>query len=250
MLELAASGARVLALRSVEYARNHGVKIHVRSSFNESEGTWVDQGGGHGTGDHLGRRPRHERGEGDDPRACPTGRASPGARSAPLAEAGINIGEIVQNTSIDGLADISFTLPENELERAEPILEQLAEAIGAEGFTSERDIAKVSVIGAGMKSNPGVAAAIFEALADAEDQHRDHLDLVDPRLLRRPGRRLRPRRNVIHERLKLADVFYEDGADGRPAAYTVRAQPPCARGPRAAGAEVGCRPRRRAACRP
>ena len=85
----------------------------------------------------------------------------------PLAEAGINVDMIVQNTSVDGHADISFTLPENELARAEPILARLSEEIGAEGFSSERDVARISVVGAGMRTNPRVAAAIFEALADA-----------------------------------------------------------------------------------
>ncbi len=212
MLELAASGARVLALRSVEYARNHGVKIHVRSSFNESEGTWVIKeeemeqaiisGVAHDTSEAKVTI-----------RRVPDRPGVAGRTFRPLAEAGINIGEIVQNTSIDGLADISFTLPENELERAEPILEQLAEAIGAEGFTSERDIAKVSVIGAGMKSNPGVAAAIFEALADADI----NIEIISTSSIRVscvvPAADCDRAVNVIHERLKLADVFYEDGVD-------------------------------------
>jgi aspartate kinase len=212
MLELAASGARVLALRSVEYARNHGIKIHVRSSFNDSEGTWVIKeeemeqaiisGVAHDTSEAKVTI-----------RRVPDRPGVAGRTFRPLAEAGINIGEIVQNTSIDGLADISFTLPENELERAEPILEQLAEAIGAEGFTSERDIAKVSVIGAGMRSNPGVAAAIFEALADADI----NIEIISTSSIRVscvvPAPDCDRAVNVIHERLKLADVFYEDGAD-------------------------------------
>ena len=212
MLELAASGARVLALRSVEYARNHGVKIHVRSSFNESEGTWVIKeeemeqaiisGVAHDTSEAKVTI-----------RRVPDRPGVAGRTFRPLAEAGINIGEIVQNTSVDGLADISFTLPENELERAEPILEQLAEVIGAEGFTSERDIAKVSVIGAGMRSNPGVAAAIFEALADADI----NIEIISTSSIRVscvvPAADCDRAVNVIHERLKLADVFYEDAID-------------------------------------
>jgi aspartate kinase len=127
----------------------------------------------------------------------------------PLASAGINIGEIVQNTSHEGLADISFTLPENELDRAEPILEQLSREIGAEGFSSERDIAKVSVVGAGMRSNPGVAAAIFEALADAGV----NIEIISTSSIRVscvvPAADCERAVNVIHERLKLEDVLYE-----------------------------------------
>ena len=109
----------------------------------------------------------------------------------PLADAGINIGKIVQNTSVDGHADISFTLPENELDarRADP--RAPLREIGAEGFTSERDIAKMSVVGAGMKSEPGRRGRDLRGARRRRDQHRDHLDLVDPRLLRRAGRRLR-----------------------------------------------------------
>jgi aspartate kinase len=130
----------------------------------------------------------------------------------PLAEAGINIGEIVQNTSTEGLADISFTLPENELERAEPILEELSRDIGAEGFTCEREIAKVTVVGAGMKSNPGVAAAIFEALADAGI----NIEIISTSSIRVscvvPSADADRAVNVIHERLRLAEDVVYDGA--------------------------------------
>ncbi len=204
MLDLAASGARVLALRSVEYARNHGVKIHVRSSFNESEGTWVIKeedmeqaiisGVAHDTSEAKVTI-----------RRVPDRPGVAGRTFRPLAEAGINIGEIVQNTSVDGHADISFTLPENELQSAEPILERLSEEIGAEGFTSERDIAKVSVVGAGMKTNPGVAAAIFESLAEAGI----NIEIISTSSIRVscvvPAADCERAVNVIHERLKLAD---------------------------------------------
>ena len=126
MLDLAASGARVLALRSVEYARNHGVKIHVRSSFNDSEGTWIVKeedmleqaiisGIAHDT----------ERGEGDDPARARPARASPAARSGRSPTPGSTSTRSSRTRRVDGQADISFTLPENELERAEPILAQL-----------------------------------------------------------------------------------------------------------------------------
>ncbi len=209
MLDLAAAGARVLALRAVEYARNHDVKIHVRSSFNDTEGTWVIKeedmeqaiisGVAHDTSEAKVTI-----------RRVPDRPGVAGRTFRPLAEAGINIGEIVQNTSIDGLADISFTLPETELERAEPILEELSAEIGAEGFTSERDIAKVSVVGAGMKSHPGVAAAIFESLAEAGI----NIEIISTSSIRVscvvPAADCERAVNVIHERLKLADdVFFE-----------------------------------------
>jgi aspartate kinase len=215
MLDLAASGARVLALRSVEYARNHGVKIHVRSSFNDSEGTWIVK-----EEDMLEQAIisgiAHDTSEAKVTiRRVPDRPGVAGRTFRPLASAGINIGEIVQNTSHEGLADISFTLPENELDRAEPILEQLSREIGAEGFSSERDIAKVSVVGAGMRSNPGVAAAIFEALADAGV----NIEIISTSSIRVscvvPAADCERAVNVIHERLKLEDVLYEasDGVD-------------------------------------
>jgi aspartate kinase len=213
MLDLAAGGARVLALRSVEYARNHGVKIHVRSSFNDSEGTWILK-----EGDMLEQAIisgiAHDTSEAKVTiRRVPDRPGVAGRTFRPLADAGINIGEIVQNTSHEGLADISFTLPENELDRAEPILDRLSREIGAEGFSSERDIAKVSVVGAGMRSNPGVAAAIFEALADAGV----NIEIISTSSIRVscvvPAADCDRAVNVIHERLKLEDVLYE-ASDG------------------------------------
>jgi len=209
MLDLATSGARVLAVRSVEYARNHGVKIHVRSSFNDSEGTWIVK-----EEDMLEQAIisgiAHDTSEAKVTiRRVPDRPGVAGRTFRPLADAGINIGEIVQNTSHEGLADISFTLPENELDRAEPILEELSGEIGAEGFSSERDIAKVSVVGAGMRSHPGVAAAIFEALADAGV----NIEIISTSSIRVscvvPAADCERAVNVIHERLKLEDVLYE-----------------------------------------
>ena len=84
-----------------------------------------------------------------------------------LADAGVNIDMIVQNSSADGTTDITFTLPKTDLAAAEPILEQLAKETEAKGVVYDPDIAKVSLVGAGMKSHPGVAADMFEALAEA-----------------------------------------------------------------------------------
>jgi aspartate kinase len=85
----------------------------------------------------------------------------------PLADAHVNVDMIVQNVSAAGHTDISFTLPKEDLRHAEPILQTLAGEVGASGFTCDPDVAKVSLVGAGMKSHPGVAADMFEALAEA-----------------------------------------------------------------------------------
>jgi len=84
-----------------------------------------------------------------------------------LADAGVNIDMIVQNVSAGGATDISFTLPKSDLATAEPILDRIAAEIGAGGVAYDAEIAKVSLVGAGMKSHPGVAADMFEALAEA-----------------------------------------------------------------------------------
>ena len=167
MLELAASGAKVLALRSVEYARNHGVPIHVRSTFAEAEGTWVvreddmlEQAIISGIASDTGEAKATILGVPDRPGVA--------ARIfRPLADAGIHIDMIVQNVSAEGHTDISFTLPKADLPLAEPILERLAAEVEAGGFTCDEDIAKVTLVGAGMRSHPGVAAGVFESLAEA-----------------------------------------------------------------------------------
>ncbi|MEI8105848.1 MAG: aspartate kinase [Actinomycetes bacterium] len=211
MLELSATGAKVLALRSVEYARNHGVKIHVRSSMSPNEGTWIlkeedmlEQAIISGISHDTSEAKVTILGVPDQPGIA-------GRVFRPLADAGINIDMIVQNTSEEGHTDISFTLPENDLANAEPILETLASDVSARGFTCDTDIAKISVVGAGMKSNPGVAADIFEVLADAGV----NIEIISTSSIRVScvvrASDVERAVNVIHERLKLADVFYDIG---------------------------------------
>jgi aspartate kinase len=166
MLDLAACGARVLVLRSVEYARNHGVRIHVRSSFHGEEGTWVvkeedvlEQAIISGIAHDTSEAEVTIQGVPDQP-----GIAARLFR--PLADAGINVDMIVQNVSEGGHTDISFTLPRDELATAEPILGEIAGVLGT-GYAVDREIGKVSLVGAGMKSHPGVAADMFDALAEA-----------------------------------------------------------------------------------
>jgi aspartate kinase len=167
MLELSASGAKVLMLRSVEYARNYGVLIHVRSSFEDEEGTWVRR---------EDKRMEQAIISGiahDTSEAKVTIKAvpdQPGIAARvfrPLADESVNIDMIVQNSSEDGTTDIFFTVPKDDLRRAEPILQKIASDVGAQGVETDSSIAKISLVGAGMKTHPGVAADMFDALADS-----------------------------------------------------------------------------------
>jgi aspartate kinase len=165
MLELAAAGARVLSSRSVEYARRHGVRIHVRSSFEDVPGTWVQE--------------VDERMEGvlisgvalDTDEVKVTLERVPDrpgvAATVFKAIAGeeISIDMIVQNISHAGATDLSYTAPRTDLPRLQGLMERLVKEVGADRFTIDDDIAKVSLVGAGMKSHPGVAADMFDALA-------------------------------------------------------------------------------------
>jgi aspartate kinase len=167
MLDLAACGAKVLMLRSVEYARNHGVPLHVRSSFSGAEGTRVVS-----QEESLERAIisgiAHDTSEAKATILGVPDRPGIAARVfRPLADAGVNVDMIVQNVSAEGQTDISFTLPKDEVPNAQRILEKLAGEIDAAGVTCDLDVAKVSLIGAGMKSHPGVAADMFDALAEA-----------------------------------------------------------------------------------
>jgi len=167
MLELAAQGAKVLQVRSVEYGRNHGVRIHVRSSFNGSEGTWIvpqeDM-----VEDAIISGVAHDTSEAKVTVVGVPDR--PGVAAGmftALADANINVDMIVQNISSDGHTDISFTLPRGEIDEATELLQSRLAEIGAERLIINRAVAKVSLIGAGMKTHPGVAARMFEALSRA-----------------------------------------------------------------------------------
>ncbi|MBA2578387.1 MAG: aspartate kinase [Euzebyaceae bacterium] len=167
MLELAACGAKVLQVRSVEYARNHGVALHVRSSFTYSDGTWVTE-----ETDDMEQAMisgvAHDTGEGKLViRRVPD---KPGVAArifTALADANINIDMIVQNVSEDGTTDISCTLPLADGPSAVRLLEDLSGEVGAEAVGFDEHIAKVSLVGAGMKTHPGVAAGMFSALSEA-----------------------------------------------------------------------------------
>jgi aspartate kinase len=168
MLEMSASGAKVMALRSIEVARSYGVKLRVRSTFEGGEGTWIGEEDDVVLEKAIISGVTHDTSEAkvsiigvpDRP-----GIAATVFRA--LARAGVNIDMIVQNVSQNGEATISFTLPKTDLDVASPILERVCTEVGAARIEHDPDIAKVSLIGAGMKSHPGVAADMFDALAEA-----------------------------------------------------------------------------------
>jgi aspartate kinase len=167
MLELAASGAKVLALRSVEYARNHGVTLHVRSSFVDNDGTWILKEAEQ-VEQAIISGIAHDASQAKVTILAVPDRPGVAARIfRPLADEGANVDMIVQNVSAEGRTDVSFTLPKDDLPLARPVLERIAQAVGGEGVTTDDDVAKVSLVGAGMKTHPGVAADMFDALAEA-----------------------------------------------------------------------------------
>jgi aspartate kinase len=167
MLEMAASGARVLQLRSVEYARNHGVRIHCRASYDNGPGTFV-----------LGEDETMERPlvtavthATDEARITLLGVPDrPGAAASifgALAGAGCNVDTIIQNEPLEEgrSAEVSFTLPQEDLADAERALEPVTRELGVQRVDTDRQIGKVSIVGAGMRSHPGVAAKVFDTLA-------------------------------------------------------------------------------------
>jgi len=167
MLEMAGAGSKVLALRSVEFARNHNVPLQVRSSSTWEPGTWV-------TAEESTMEDPIISGIVQDANESKVTIQSvpdrPGISAAlfePLAAANVNVDMIVQNTSTNGTTDISFTVPKADLKVASEIVERVAKEIGAAGVTHQADIAKVSLVGAGMKTSPGIAAKMFRVLADA-----------------------------------------------------------------------------------
>ncbi len=166
MLEMAGAGSKVLALRSVEFARNHNVPLHVRSSFTWEPGTWVSS-----------KEPSMEEPivsgvvtDTTEAKVTVIGVPDrPGISAAlfePLAAANVNVDMIVQNTSKDGTTDISFTMPKADLAVAEQIVARVAAEMGAVGVNHDDSISKISLVGAGMKTSPGIAAKMFRVLAD------------------------------------------------------------------------------------
>jgi aspartate kinase len=165
MLELAASGGRVLALRSVEFARNYEVPIHVRSSFTWEPGTWVVKEDPE-MEQAVVSAISHDTSEAKLTLTKVPDRPGVAARIfRTIADAGINIDMIVQNTSVEGHTDISFTAPKADLDKARKVTEEVAKEVGATSVLVDDQIGRISLVGAGMKSHPGVSATMFETLA-------------------------------------------------------------------------------------
>ena len=165
MLEIAATGGRVLQLRSVEFARNHHVPLHVRSSFTWEPGTWVVEED-ESMEQAVVTAITHDTSEAKVTVTGVPDRPGIAARLfRPLADRSINVDMIVQNASIHGTTDISFTVPKLDLASAVEATAAICEELGATGVTSDDDVARVSLVGAGMKTHPGVTATTFETLA-------------------------------------------------------------------------------------
>ncbi len=165
MLEMNAAGCPKPAMRSVEFARNHGVRLHVRSAFTWEPGTWITE-----------EEPSMEQAlvsavvsDTSEAKLTVTGVPDkPGIAARmfrALADRSINVDMIEQNVSVAGTTDISFTVPREDLTATHAVVESLRPEIGATGLTADPDIATVSIIGAGMKTQPGVTATMFETLA-------------------------------------------------------------------------------------
>lgn len=166
LLELAASGAKVMMARSVEVARRYDVPLHIRSSFTTAPGTWIGQ-------DENKMEQAIISGVTyalDDAKVTIKGlpdKVGVAARIfSTLAKAHVNVDVIIQNVSSDGAADISFTASEDDLPKVASVLESLRGEIDFGSYDTDKDVAKITLVGAGMKTYPGVAAKMFEVLAE------------------------------------------------------------------------------------
>ncbi len=167
MLNMASLGAKVLQIRSIGFAKKYNVPVHVRSSFNEEEGTMVvnENSGMEGL---IVTAVTHDKNQARITlKKVP---AQPGVAEkifSPIAESGIIVDMIIQNTRAGGKTDLTFTVPKADIDKALAIGSKIAEEIGAEDVFGDKNIAKVSVIGVGMKNHSGVASTMFGALARA-----------------------------------------------------------------------------------
>ncbi|MET0727592.1 MAG: aspartate kinase [Acidimicrobiales bacterium] len=167
MLEMTACGCPKPAMRSVEFARTWGVRLHVRSAFTWEPGTWVQEEDP-SMEQAIVSAVVHDTSEAKVTVSGVPDQPGIAARLFRLlADREVNVDLIVQNTSDHGVTDISFTVPHDDLATAAEVTSSLSTEIAAQGVTTDGDIARVSLVGAGMKSNPGVAATTFETLAAA-----------------------------------------------------------------------------------
>jgi aspartate kinase len=166
MLEMASTGAKVLQIRSVEWAKKFNVPVHVRSSFTESEGTWLVQEE-EVMESVLVSAVTCEKDEAKITVLKVPDRPGLAAQIfAPVAEAGIVVDMIIQNASEDGTTDLTFTVPRADYKRAISLVEKTSPAFQAKGVKADPNIAKVSIIGVGMRSHAGVASKMFQVLAE------------------------------------------------------------------------------------
>ncbi len=217
MLEMAASGAGVLQMRSVEFARNHGVVIHCRSSFTDLPGTIVKEA------DETMEQAIISGVTHDTSEAKLTIRDvpdHPGVAAAvfgKLAGSNVNVDMIIQNVSEQGTTDISFTAPKTDLVRAKRALDEVVDELGAREWSVDESVAKVSLVGAGMRTHPGIAALMFQTLADAGV----NLDLISTSPIRIScvisGDQVTPAVQALHRAFGLEDteVVAEMSSAGR-----------------------------------
>jgi len=165
MLEMASLGSKVLQIRSVEFAKKYGVVVHVRSSFNDNPGTLVTKEDADMETVLVSGITYNKDEAKISLLRVPD---KPGIASQlfmPLSNANISVDMIIQNVSHDGLTDMTFTVPKTDYKKAIKLVEEVAEKIGAEGVQGDEHIAKVSMVGVGMRSHSGIASKMFETLS-------------------------------------------------------------------------------------
>ena len=166
MLELASLGAKVLDIRSVGIAKKYGIPVHVRSTFTDSEGTWVVK-----EDEVMESRMVSGVTYSKNEARITVARVpdTPGIAAkifTPISDAGIVVDMIIQNARAGEMTDMTFTVPRTDFDRAMEIVEKVAVEIGAERVGSATDIAKVSIVGVGMRNHAGVASTAFKVLSD------------------------------------------------------------------------------------
>ena len=165
MIELASTGAKVLEIRSVEFAKKFSVPVHVRSTFTDVEGTWLVKED-ESMDDVLVSGVSYDKNEAKITLVRVPDRPGLAAQIfGPIADAHIVVDMIIQNASEDGTTDLTFTVPKADHKKALSIVEQTLPALKAKGVRVDTDIAKISVVGVGMRTHAGVAAKMFEVLA-------------------------------------------------------------------------------------
>ena len=165
MLEMASLGAKVLQIRSVEFAKTYNVPLHVRSTFTETEGTWVTMEDSE-MEKVVVSGVTYEKNEAKVSIMRVPDRPGIAARIfGAIAEANINVDMIIQNISHDGFTDMTFTVPKGDLDSALSIVEPIAREIDSAGVLTDDKVAKVSIVGTGMRSHSGIASQMFKALS-------------------------------------------------------------------------------------